>query len=110
MGICRVKRLIGTAGLQHTQRSNDHPLTAWNKHRDNIFALQSQRMDIAGNALRLLVHLLICKVHIVIHHSQLIGCLLHLTTPQRDNSLRVVVINIRLIEAVEQLSLLFREQ
>ena len=36
LGIARVKGLVGTAGLQHTQRGNGHPLAARDEYRHHI--------------------------------------------------------------------------
>ena len=40
-GVAGVERLIGAAGLQHAERGDGHPLTAGNKHRDDILSFET---------------------------------------------------------------------
>ena len=102
--LCRIagiKRLIGTACLQHTQRGNDHPLATRNQHRDNIFRTQALRGNVMGDSLRNLVDLTIGVSRIMIDHTLIVGCKCGLTTEEGYDGLRAVIRHIGLVEAIE---------
>ena len=100
--IARVERLVGTSGLQHTQCGNRHPLAARNDNRHDVFLAKSPSDEHCRNALRQVVHLAIGVLVLVIDHSHIVRCELHLTTEQRDNGLGVVVRHLGIVEAVQQ--------
>ena len=74
-----VERLIGTAGFQHTQRCDGHPLTARNEHRNHILVAKALFHEVIGDTLRNLVNLTISKLLVVIDNSQIVGCFCNLT-------------------------------
>ena len=103
--ISRIQRLIGATGLHDTDGGNGHPLAAWNQYRYDILRSQSFLRNTAGNAVAELIDFLVGKAILLIHHCDIVGCSLRLTSEQRDDGLGVVVIHIFLVERVQQVYL-----
>ena len=55
-----------------------------------------------GNAVAHAVHLLVCIVLVLIHHSHVVGCRLCLSCEERHDGLRGIIVHIILVEAVER--------
>ena len=97
-----VERLVGAASLQHAERGDGHPLATGNEHRNDILGFETLRDDIGGNAVAHLIDLRIRKPLFFIDHGHIVGRILSLTAEQRDDGLRVVIVNVGLVEAVEE--------
>ena len=100
--ITRVKGLVGTAGLEHAESSNRHPLTAWNDDRHHILATETSPYQISRYALCDIVYLAVGISLFVIHHRYVVGRQLHLTAEQRDDGLRCVIRHLSIVETVKQ--------
>ena len=97
--------MISTPSLQHTQRGNSHPLATGYQDRYHIFCAQPFGSNTTSNTVADGIHLGIGVFLVLINHGDVFGCRLGLTTEQRDDGLRVVIVHIRLVEAVEHLYL-----
>ena len=103
-----VQRLIGTTGLHHTQRGDRHPLRTGNQHRYHILYSQALRSDITCDTVADVIYLSVGKPLVLIHHGDILWCGLSLTAEQRHDGLRVVIINIVMVERVEYFYLICR--
>ena len=101
LGITRVERLVGTTGLEHTQRCDGHPFAAGNEHRHHVFSPQALAGDMGGNVVADFVNLGIGEPLVKIHGGYSIGRGLDLLAEQRYDVLTVVIFQFARVKAVE---------
>ena len=100
--IARVERLVGTTGLQHTQRRDGHPLATRNQHRHHILQPEALGCYFAGDAVAEVIHLGIGVALALIDHSRVLRRLLRLSAKQRHDGLLRVVVHIAVVEGIQQ--------
>ena len=100
--ISGVQRLVGTAGLQHAERGNSHPLAARNDDRHGIANAQALGCDIGCYAVTDIVHLGVCVTMVLEDDGFGIWRCLGLTAEQRYHRLGVIVWPVGIVERVKQ--------
>ena len=101
-GIGGVEGLVGTAGLQDTERGDGHPLAAGDEHRHHVALTQSYGLQVRGDAVAQGVNLGIGVALVLVDHSHVVGGGFHLALEERHDGLGGVVVHVGLVEQVER--------
>ena len=78
LGIGRIQRLVGAAGLEGAEGGHGHVLAAADQDGDDVFPAEPQRGDVRGDPVGHLVQFLVCKRLVSVAHRRgvrTLGCL-----------------------------------